>query len=135
MGFLRRCIEKMSYALVCSLFNVFPLPQKTGLSQSLAFAGESVDRGCSILVFPKGKRTQGLEPSPPFRAGISLLTANFNIPVVPIRIESLFELKKAGQKEPPPGTFSVTIRKAISFAPGTEPLTITRDLEVDIKSL
>ena len=51
-------------ALVVSLFNVFPLPQKTGFRQSFAFAGESVDRGYSILVFPEGKRTQDGTLSP-----------------------------------------------------------------------
>lgn len=134
MGFLRRCVEKMSYALVVSLFNVFPLPQKTGFRQSFAFAGESVDRGCSILVFPEGKRTQDGTLSP-FRAGIGLLTANLNIPVVPIRIDGLFELKKAGKMVARPGAVSVTIGKAVRFAPGTEPLKITQDLEAGIKSL
>jgi long-chain acyl-CoA synthetase len=134
MGFLKRCREKMSYALVVSLFNVFPLPQKTGFRQSFAFAGESVDRGCSILVFPEGKRTQDGTLSP-FRAGIGLLTANLNIPVVPIRIDGLFELKKAGKRVARPGAVSVTIGKSVRFAPGTEPLKITQDLEADIKSL
>ena len=134
MGFLRRCIERISNALVVSLFNVFPLPQKTGFRQSFAFAGESVDRGCSILVFPEGKRTQDGTLSH-FRAGIGLLTANLGIPVVPIRIDGLFALKKAGKMVARPGTVSVTIGKAVRFAPGTEPLKITQDLEVGIQSL
>ena len=112
----------------------FPLPQKTGFRQSFAFAGESVDRGCSILVFPEGKRTQDGTLSH-FRAGIGLLTANLGIPVVPIRIDGLFALKKAGKMVARPGTVSVTIGKAVRFAPGTEPLKITQDLEVGIQSL
>ncbi|HKG20669.1 MAG TPA: AMP-binding protein, partial [Blastocatellia bacterium] len=45
------------YGLVVSLMNVFPLPQKSGFRRSFAFAGESADRGYSLLVFPEGSRT------------------------------------------------------------------------------
>ena len=134
MNFFRRGIEKLSYGLVVSLFNVFPLPQKTGFRQSFAFAGESVDRGFSILVFPEGRRTRDGTLSR-FQAGIGLLAANLNIPVVPIRIDGLFELKRAGKKFARPGAVSVVIGRAVRFESGTGPLKISQDLEAAIKSL
>ncbi len=84
--------------------------------------------------FRKGRRTQDGTLSP-FQAGIGLLAANLNIPVVPIRIDGLFELKKAGKMVARPGAVSVTIGKAVRFAAGTDPLKIAQDLEVGIKSL
>jgi long-chain acyl-CoA synthetase len=133
-AFMKRCLEKLSYWLVVALFNVFPLPQRTGFRESFSFAGESADRGYSILVFPEGARTRdgtmGL-----FRAGIGLLATNLNVPVVPIRIDGLFELKKSGRKLARPKTVTVTIGPAIRFNPGTDPFQIARDLEACVASL
>lgn len=134
MPFLKRCIEKISYGLVVSLFNVFPLPQKTGFRRSFAFAGESVDRGYSILVFPEGRRTQDGSLSP-FQAGVGLLAANLGIPVVPIRIDGLFELKKARRKLAKPGTVTVIIGNPTTFASGMNPSKISHDLEEAVRSI
>ena len=125
---LKKWKEQISYWLVVALFNVFPLPQKTGFRGSFSFAGESVDRGFSILVFPEGARTQDGTMGP-FRAGIGLLAANLNIPVVPIRIEGLFELKKTGKKLTRPGTVTVSIGPAVRFDSNTDPFSIARELE------
>ena len=54
--FLRRWLHRMNYFLVVSLFNVFPLPKKSGFRESFRFAGDLADRGWSILVFP-GRRS------------------------------------------------------------------------------
>jgi long-chain acyl-CoA synthetase len=134
LGPFRRCIEKISYGLVVALFNVFPLPQRTGFRGSFAFAGESVDRGYSILVFPEGKRTQNGALSP-FQAGVGILATNLNIPVVPVRIDGLFELKKTNKKFARPGAVTVTIGPAVRFETGTDAPAIARDLEARMKAL
>jgi long-chain acyl-CoA synthetase len=133
VGLVRRWIEKMSYYLVVALFNVFPLPQQTGFRESFAYAGESADRGYSILVFPEGRRTQDGRLSP-FRSGIGLLARSLNLPVVTIRIDGLFELKKAGKKIAP-GAVTVTIGtpRVIPADLGAEE--ITRELELEMASL
>jgi len=131
---LRKCIERISYSLVVGLFNVFPLPQQTGLRASLAFAGELVDRGYSVLVFPEGRRTQDGSMSP-FRAGIGLLANSLGVPIVPIKIDGLFALKKAHKKIARPGTITVWIGDAIRFEPGTDPELIARDLEYRMAEL
>jgi long-chain acyl-CoA synthetase len=131
---MRRWIEKFSYGLVVALFNVFPLPQKTGFRQSFAYAGESADRGYSILVFPEGARTQDGALGP-FRAGIGLLAADLGLPVVPVRIDGLYELKKAGRRFARPGTVRVSIGEPIRFDPATDPVEIARDLEKRVRLL
>jgi long-chain acyl-CoA synthetase len=57
-NWFNRFIGLGKYLLVVELFNVFPLPQKSGFRRSFDFAGESMDRGYSVLVFPEGARTQ-----------------------------------------------------------------------------
>jgi long-chain acyl-CoA synthetase len=133
-GWIRGLVEKSRYGLVVALFNVFPLPQKTGFRSSFAFAGESVDRGFSILVFPEGRRTlDGTIGS--FRAGVGLLANNLGLPIVPIRIDGLFHLKKVGKKVARPGTVSVTIGPAVKLDSQTDPIEIARKLEAIVLSL
>jgi long-chain acyl-CoA synthetase len=131
---LKRCLKKASYGLLAALFNVFPLPQKAGFRGSFAFAGESVDRGYSILVFPEGTRTRDGNLGP-FRAGIGLLAKNLNIPVVPIRIDGLYELKRARKKVLRPGTVTVSIGPASRFHPGADPFEVARELEAQMRAL
>jgi long-chain acyl-CoA synthetase len=133
MSISRKWVERLSYFLVTTLFNVFPLPQKSGYRESFTFAGESVDRGYSILVFPEGTRTRTGEMGP-FRAGIGVLSMNLGIPVVPVRIDGLYPLKQAGKKFAPPGTVRVTIGVPVRYAKGADPTAIARDLEKRICS-
>ncbi len=126
--FFRRMIEKLSYFLVVALFNVFPLPQKTGFRESFVYAGESADRGYSVLVFPEGRRTQDGRLSS-FQTGIGLLARNLRLPVVPIRISGLYELKQKGKKLSRPGTVSVTIGPPVQFPPEADASEITGKLE------
>ncbi len=134
MGFFDRSVEKLSYGLVVALFNVFPLPQQTGFRESFAFAGESADRGYSIVVFPEGQRTQNGKMSP-FRAGIGMLANSLNLPIIPVRIDGLFELKQRRKKFARPGSVTVTIGPSVRFAPGTDPEQIARELERRMESL
>src|SRR5262249_14789706 len=66
-------MERLRYFLVTSLFNVFPLPRQSRFLESFQFAGDLVDRGWSILVFPEGRTTDG--SMQPFRGGIGLLAS------------------------------------------------------------
>jgi len=118
----------VGYYLVVALFNVFPLPQQSGVRESFAYAGESVDRGYSVLVYPEGRRTADGKPSP-FRSGLGMLAARLNIPVLPLRIDGLYEMKTAGRKIARPGELTVVIGKPMNFAPDTPPEEITNQVE------
>ena len=73
--FLGRIYDRVKWTLGVSLLNLFPLPREAGFRESFAFAGESVDRGYSILVFPEGRHTKDGKMRP-FRAGVGLLANN-----------------------------------------------------------
>jgi long-chain acyl-CoA synthetase len=129
-----RAIERMKYALLVLLFNVFPLPQQSGFRESFAFAGDSADRGFSVLVFPEGHRTHDGRMAP-FRAGVGLLAARLGLPVVPMRIDGLFELKQANAKFAWPGRVRVSIGDPVRFAAEAEADKIARDVEARVRSL
>src|SRR5262249_7246688 len=101
---------------------------------SFAYAGECVDRGYSILVFPEGHHTtDGKLHS--FRAGIGLLANNLAIPIVPIRIDGLFELKQAGRKFAWPYTVGIKIGRPVSFPPASDPELIATELHRNVEEL
>ena len=128
MNFIARWWQQAGYYLAVALFNVFPLPQQSGVRESFAFAGESVDRGYSVVVFPEGRRTQDGRPSP-FRSGVGMLAQKLDIPVVPLRIDGLYGMKMSGRKIARRNELKVMIGKPLRFAPGTRPEDITRQLE------
>jgi long-chain acyl-CoA synthetase len=129
-----RIYDRLQWVLGVSLLNLFPLPREAGFRQSFAYAGQAVDRGYSVLVFPEGRHTVDGKINP-FRAGIGLLANNLRIPVVPMRIVGLFEVKQAGKKFAAPWKISARIGKPIAFPPDSEPNQIARDLHTAVESL
>jgi long-chain acyl-CoA synthetase len=134
MNVFQRAIEVLSYWLVTALFDVFPLPQRSGFRDSFVFAGKSVDRGYSVLIFPEGQRTISGEMSP-FRTGIGMLAKQLNIPVVPMRIDGLFPLKLANRHFARRGQIRVVVGEPIPFKDETSPEEITRTLECAVRNL
>jgi long-chain acyl-CoA synthetase len=123
-----RLSYKVGYYLVVALFNVFPLPQQSSVRESFAYAGESVDRGYSVLVYPEGQRTLDGKPSP-FRSGFGMLASRLNVPVLPLRIDGLWEMKLKNHKIARPGQLRVVIGKPMRFPPDTPPEEITNSVE------
>src|SRR5580658_34217 len=133
-GFFGRVYDRTVWVLGVSLLNLFPLPREAGFRQSFAYAGEAVDRGYSVLVFPEGRHTVDGKMNP-FRAGIGLLANNLGIPVLPVRICGLFELKKAGKKFAPPGKICVRIGQPMTFPAGSAPERIAEELQSAVEAL
>ena len=79
-----------------ALYNVFPLPRRRDFQRSFAHAGEALDRGLNVLVFPEGTRSEAGKLAR-FRPGIGMLAKQSGTAVLPVAIRGLGELK-AGQK-------------------------------------
>jgi long-chain acyl-CoA synthetase len=131
---LRKIVEQISYWLVTALFNVFPLPQRSGFRESFSFAGESVDRGYSVLVFPEGRRTTDGSLSE-FRAGIGILSQQLRVPVVPMRIDGLFPLKQTRTRFAKRGAIRVTIGQPVQFPEQMSEEVIARELYSKVQNL
>jgi long-chain acyl-CoA synthetase len=126
--------DRTQWVLGVSLLNLFPLPREAGFRQSFAYAGEAVDRGYSVLVFPEGRHTVDGTMNP-FRTGIGLLANNLGIPVLPMRIRGLFEVKQAGQKFAPPWKIRVRIGQPMKFPVGTAPERVAQELQRAVEAL
>jgi long-chain acyl-CoA synthetase len=130
----QRFLARAKYVLVVALFNVFPLPQESGFRRSFAFAGETLDRGYSLLVFPEGRRTEDGRMNP-FMAGAGLLVQKLNVPVVPVRIDGLFALKQQRKYFARAGQITVTFGAPLHFAPTATPAEITQRLQTAVANL
>jgi len=133
-GLFARFMERLRYFLALSLFNVFPLPRESGFLQSFSFAGNLVDRGWNVLVFPEGKTTEDGKTAA-FRTGIGLLAQRLNVPVVPIFLDGLFDLKQTKRIIARPGRVRVTIGRPMRFLPDQDPNEITREIERAVREL
>ena len=133
MPWYLRLKSRVAYALAAALFNVFSIPRRSGFRQSFAYAGEAVDRGWSVLIFPEGVETKDGSIQP-FKAGIGLLASELDIPVIPIRLDGLFELKQQRQLFAPAGAVSVTFGEPITFVRDTAE-EITSELERAVREL
>ncbi|MGB9242757.1 MAG: AMP-binding protein [Candidatus Acidiferrales bacterium] len=133
-NFFRAILGRIQYPLAIALFHVFPLPVRSGFRKSFEFAGELVDRGWSVLVFPEGILTPDGAIGP-FRAGIGLLVTRLRIPVIPMRLEGLYDLREANKHWTGPGHIRVTVGPPVNFAETETPENITQELERRVKAL
>lgn len=125
---------QLLYGLVAAWFNVFSLPQQAGFRESFRYAARAVDRGYSIVVFPEGGRTPDGRLQP-FRPGIGLLVRELALPVIPLRIEGLFELKRARRWWARPGRIRVIVGAPLHFSPELPAEEIARQLEQVVATL
>jgi len=134
--FAKRWAYQLGYWLVTLLFNVFPLPQFSGFRQSFRFAGESADRGYSVLIFPEGEVNNSEDQRmAPFRPGIGLLAENLGLPVVPMRLDGVWQMKRERRRLAHLGEITVRIGAPITFVEGTPLAEIAERLETIVKGL
>jgi len=135
-SFVKRWAYQLGYVLVTALFNVFPLPKFSGFRQSFRFAGESADRGYSVLIFPEGEVNNSADGHmAPFQAGIGLLAQNLALPVIPMRLDGVWQMKREHRRLARLGEITVHIGAPITFPPNTPADEITHHLECAVRSL
>ena len=132
----KRWAYQLGYWLVTALFNVFPLPQFSGFRESFRFAGESVDRGYSVLVFPEGQvNNTATGEMAPFQSGIGLLAENLNLPIIPMRLDGVWQMKREHRRLARLGELTVRIGVPLSFPLGTSAEAVAGKLENVVRTL
>jgi long-chain acyl-CoA synthetase len=122
------------YVLVTALFNVFPLPRQRDFQRSFAHAGEALDRGFHVLVFPEGMRSEAGTMAR-FRPGIGMLVKQSQTAVLPMAMRGLGELKTRSRGWFRSGTVEVRIGEPIRFAPPDTEAAITARLHAEVEKL
>jgi long-chain acyl-CoA synthetase len=123
-----------AYWLVTALYNVFPLPRRRDFQRSFAHAGEALDRGYSVLIFPEGTRSPAGELAP-FRPGIGLLVKQAHAPVLPVALNGLGELKAKGRGWFRSGKLEVRVGQPVRFGSLDREAEITAKLHAEVAEL
>lgn len=127
-------LSPIAYWLITVLFNVFPLPQAVGFRDSFRHAGEAVDRGYSVLVFPEGRRSDDARLQT-FRSGSGLLWQELGVPVIPVRVDGLGELKtSADHRWFRTGTISVRVGDPLTLDPAATVEQLTEQMRQAVLS-
>lgn len=125
----------LQYYLACLLFNAFPLAQRTGgVRRSLKYAGELVDDGHSILIFPEGERSRDGKMLP-FKPGVGLMSVRLQVPVVPLYLSGMFEVYSVHHSWPESRPVRVHFGPALRFREGTGHEEATREVEAAVHRL
>jgi long-chain acyl-CoA synthetase len=130
---LQNLLAPAAYWLLTALFNVFPLPRIQGFRRSFAHAGQAMDRGYSVLIFPEGTRSRDGHLHS-FRQGIGLLAAQSRVPVLPVALIGLGELR-AAQRWFRSGRLEVRIGEPVAMPEQTTPEEWKTALESVIRRL
>jgi long-chain acyl-CoA synthetase len=124
----------IAYFLVTALYNVFPLPRLRDFQRSFSHAGEALDRGMHVMVFPEGTRSAAGELAA-FRPGIGLLVKQAQAAVLPVAIRGLGALKTARRGWFHSGRIEVHVGEPIRFAPEQSEAEITARLHAEVSGL
>jgi long-chain acyl-CoA synthetase len=129
---LYNLLSPAGYWLITALFNVFPLPRLRGFRRSFEHAGEAMDRGYSVLIFPEGTRSHdGRFHS--FRPGIGLLAQQSRVPIVPVALIGLHEMRTTGWFRSE--HLEVRVGEAVPVDEGVDPTELTLKLEACVRQL
>jgi long-chain acyl-CoA synthetase len=129
-----RLTNSINYYLASTFFNAFPLPQReTGTRQTLRYIGDLIGEGFSVLIFPEGRRTEKGEINR-FQAGVGMIAARLDVPVVPVRIEGLDRILHHTWKFPAKGKASVSFGAPMSLK-GNDYAALAVQVEEAVKQL
>jgi len=120
-------VAPVEYVLVTALFNVFPLPQMSGFRRSFRHAGEAMDKGYNVIVFPEGHRSDDGTPQP-FKSGAGLLWKELGTPALPVRLKGLGEIKARRARWFRSGGISVSVGSVLPPETGKTPEELTEIL-------
>jgi long-chain acyl-CoA synthetase len=135
-GFFMRLRFLAQYVLVNTFFQVFPLPKKSGFRRSFEYAAACIERGDSVLVFPEGERApRGQMDMSTFKTGIGLLALELEVPIVAVRLDGLYELKRRHQYFASKGIVSVTFSSPMKFDRSMSAPAIARELQLRVEKL
>lgn len=90
-SFKERFLRKSGTSLALLGLNIFPFQRYAGIKKSLEYTGKLMDKGWSIMIFPEGKLSQDGTVKQ-FKTGVGLLVKELDVPVIPAKIQGVFEI-------------------------------------------
>ncbi len=127
-------LKRLQYYLAAALFGIFPLPQTRVFRPSIRFTGNLMDRGHHALVFPEGARTHTGEMGA-FKEGVGVMASWLKVPVVPVRIDGLYQLLPVGKVWPRRGKVTIRFGEPMRFPASASYWEISHAVEEAVRGL
>jgi long-chain acyl-CoA synthetase len=121
-------------ALAGLLLNAFPFSRAGAIGPTLEHCADLLDGGWSLLLYPEGTRTRTGQIGP-FREGVGLLTVEMGVPVVPMRVDGLYDVLPKGRILPHRGPVTVWIGRPLQVQPGTTYDRAAAQIEAAVRAL
>ncbi|MCZ6691963.1 MAG: AMP-binding protein, partial [Planctomycetota bacterium] len=117
-----------------NVFNAIPFERRERFIEGLRHCRAALERGERLLIFPEGTRSVTGELQP-FKAGIGLLAAHLQVPIIPTRIRGTFDAMPKGSYWPRPGQVHVTFGKPVSVSEpaGDSPYEVYRKVADEVR--
>jgi long-chain acyl-CoA synthetase len=130
----RYLLEGLQASLTEFFFHAFPLPETAGFRRSLVYAGELMDAGFSILIFPEGRHVpEGTMER--FRGGIGVFARDLRAPVVPVHVTGTHFVLPDERYWPMFHPTRIVYGAPLRFAAGADPTEVTERLEAAVREL
>lgn len=111
------------------LFNGYLLTDDpSDVHAALRHAGKLADEGNSTLLFPEGERTPD-GTLQRFRPGVGVMAERLQLPVIPLRLEGLFEILPRSRAGPHRGRARLSVGDPLFIQPGETAAQFTARLE------
>jgi long-chain acyl-CoA synthetase len=116
--------------LLQALLNVFPLPGTAGFRASFEHAGQALDRGYSVMIFPEGRRGPG-DGLLPFKGGFGILAEESLVSILPMSLS----IDAAGRNRRARGKITIAVGLATDVIAGAATSETTERLRMQVESL
>ncbi|HET9443606.1 MAG TPA: lysophospholipid acyltransferase family protein [Acidimicrobiales bacterium] len=114
--------------------NAIPIERSKPSIRSTRLAGQMLEEGWSVLIFPEGGRSpHGW--ARPHRAGAAYLATRAGVPVVPVHIEGTRRIMRKGRSQVRPSTTTVTFGRPLWPREGENPRDFAARAEQEIAVL
>jgi len=121
-------------AAVSLVLNAFPFSRAGAIGPTLEHCADLLDGGWSLLLYPEGTRTRTGQIGR-FREGVGLLAVELGVPVVPMRVDGLYDVLPKGRILPHRGRVTVWIGRPLHVEPGTSYDRAAAQIEEAVRAL
>jgi long-chain acyl-CoA synthetase len=104
------------------------------IGPTLEHCADLLDGGWSLLLYPEGTRTRTGQIGP-FREGVGVLAVELGVPVVPMRVDGLYDVLPKGRILPHRGLVTVRIGPPLHVEPGTRYDRAAAQIEEAVRAL
>jgi long-chain acyl-CoA synthetase len=130
---LQRFSHRLAYGIVTLLFQTFPFPQGAAYRPSMEYAGELLDAGLWLLIFPEGRVSEDGGVGV-FKGGVSLIAERTDVPVVPVSIDGMQRVLPPGRRLPRRGRVRVSFGEPLNYT-GEEHERFAKRIEVEVRRM